>query len=255
MNQTKVSARVADPTSNQITINESLRRKYRAVETMAKKIAHETNNYYGIIQGYISLIELQLKDEKKLLEMLDPMKEALRSGINLNKRLASFYRTTDVMGADTDLVAALTDVCATFSRDQEFVIELLAEDMLQPLYLDEPSLRHLAGDLCLLAKATGTEPARLELASRQLDEAAIASMVLAGSPGNYVRLQTSISLTDYPQEEETEFLNPFVFDTGEPSGLGLALLYGTLKNHGGNLDVTLDGDSLTLALYFPAKRT
>ncbi len=132
---------------------------------------------------------------------------------------------------------------------------MVADEALPPVYLEETSLRQLAGDLCLLAKATGTKPASLELAPRQLDEAAIASMVLPGRPGDYVRLQTSISLADYPQQEETEFLNPFVFDTGEPSGLGLAPLYGTLKNHGGNLDVTLDGDGLTLALYFPAQRT
>ncbi len=242
------------PTNNRITINESLRRKYHAVETMAQNIAHDTNNYYGIIQGYISLIEVQKKDDEKLGEMLHPMKEALRSGIALNKRLATFYRTTDVMGAETDLVAALKDVCTTFSREQGFVVEVLAEEALPSVYLDEPSLRHLAGDLCLLAKVTGTVPARLELAPRQLDEEAIASMVLSGRPGDYVRLQTRIFLANYPQQEETEFLNPFAFDTGEPNGLGLAPLYGTLRNHGGNLDVTLDGDNLTLALYFPAQR-
>ena len=241
--------------SHRLTINESLRRKFRAVETMAQKIAHETNNYYGILQGYISLIEVQLKDDEKLGEMLNPMKEALRSGITLNKRLATFYSSADVMGAEMDLAAALTDVCATFSREQEFVVAVLAEEALPSVYLDEPSLRHLAGDLCLLAKVTGTVPARLELAPRQLDEEAIASMVLPGRPGDYVRLQTRIFLADYPQQEETEFLNPFAFDTGEPNGLGLAPLYGTLRNHGGNLDVTLDGDSLTLALYFPVQRT
>lgn len=49
-------------------------------------------------------------------------------------------------------------------------------------------------------------------------------------------------------------MNPFAFDTGEPISLGLALIYGILRNHEGNLEVSVDHAQLALRLYFPLQR-
>ncbi len=236
---------------NQVTLNESIRRKVHALQTMAQKIGHDTNNYYGILQGYISMLEMKLEDDKNLRKFLPPMKEALQSGIDLNKRLAEFYRPGQVMITDVDLAAAAREVCATFARDREFTMEVIVSGELKPVPLNEAAIRSLVGDLCLLAKETGTSPAQMELAPAELEEEAIAAMVLESRPGPYLRLRITISLADYPQEEETEFLNPFALEQDYSSGLGLALLHNTLQNHGGNLDVASQNKYITLNLYFP----
>ncbi len=239
---------------NQVTLNESIRHKVHALQTMARKIIHDTNNYYGILQGYLSLLEMESADDEKLRKFLPPMKEALRSGIDLNKRLAEFYRPSQEMVTEVDLASVTREVCAAFAQEHDFAVEVIISGKPKPILLNEPAIRALVGNLCSLARKTGTSPARLELVPAGLEEAAITAMVLQSQPGPYLCLRTTISLADYHQEEDTEFLNPFAFEPDDSSGLGLALLYNTLQNHGGNLDITSRDKCLTLNLYLPSSQ-
>lgn len=218
---------------------------------MARKVVHDTNNYYGILQGYLSILEMKSGDDEHLRKLLPPMKEALQSGIDLNKRLAEFYRPSQEMITEIDLAVVAREVCTSFAREHDFPMGVTVSGDLKPVPLNEPAIRSLIGDLCLLAKVTGTSPGQMELAPAELEEEAIAAMVLENRPGPYLRLRITISLADYPQEEETEFLNPFALEQDYSSGLGLALLYNTLQNHGGNLDVASQDKYITLSLYFP----
>jgi len=234
-----------------ITLNESIRRKVHALQTMTQKIVHDTNNYYGILQGYLSLLDANLPDDENLRKFLPPMEEALQSGIGLNRRLAGFHRVGQVMLAEVDLRAVANEVCAAFARAHDFAVEVTITGDPEPIPLEEPAIRSLVNSLCLLARKSNTTPARLELSPVELDEALLAAMVLESRPGSYVRLLMTISLAELPQEEETEFLNPFALDRDSSKDLGLALLFNTLRNHGGNLDVTAHDKLITLAIYFP----
>ena len=239
---------------NQVTLNESIRRKVHALQSMARKIVHDTNNYYGILQGYLSLLEMKSADDENLRKFLPPMKEALQAGIDLNKRLAEFYRPVQEMVTKVDLASVAREVCASFSQEHDFAVGVAVAGEPKPILLNEPAIRALVGNLCSLAQKSGTSPASFELSPAGLEEAAIAAMVLESRPGPYLRLRTTISLANYPQEEETEFLNPFAFEPDDSSGLGLALLYNTLQNHGGNLDITSSDKRLTLNIYLPSSQ-
>ncbi len=237
---------------NQVTLNESIRRKIHALQTMARKIVHDTNNYYGILQGYLSLLKMKSADDENLRKFLPPMMEALQSGIDLNKRLAEFYRPSLEMVIEVDLASVTREVCAIFAQEHDFPVEVIVSGKPKPIHLNEPAIRALVGDLCLLAMKSGTSPAKVELAPVELDEAAIAAMVLDCQLGPYLCLRTTISLADYPQEEDTEFFNPFALEQDYHSGLGLALLCNILRNHGGNLDIASRDRHLTLNIYFPS---
>lgn len=240
-------------TDTSITLNESIRRKVHALQTMVQKIVHDTNNYYGILQGYLSLLGANLADDENLRKFLSPMEEALRTGIALNKRLAEYYRASQVMLVDVDLAAVVGEACSAFAREHDFAVDLSVASDLEPLLLEETAVRSLVANLCLLAKETKTSPACLELAPIELEEKDIAAMVLDSQPGPYVRLQTTVSLAGYSQEEETEFLNPFAISIDHAKDLGLALLFSTLLNNGGNLDVAIQDQCITLAIYFPRR--
>ncbi|UCH62372.1 MAG: hypothetical protein JSU77_11290 [Fidelibacterota bacterium] len=240
--------------NDQITLNESIRYKVHALQILARKIIHDTNNYYGILQGYLSLLEMQLSDDEDLRKFLPPMNQALRSCVELNKRLAESYRPSQVMVTEVDLASITREVCATFSQEHDFAIEVIVSGKPEPILLNEPAIRALVGDLCSLARKTGTSPAKLELAPAGLEEAAITAMVLQSQPGHYLRLRTTISLADYGQEEDIVFFDPFAFEPDDSLGLMLALLYNTLQNHGGNLDITNHDKRLTLNIYLPGSQ-
>lgn len=237
--------------NNQITLNESIFRKINALQTIARSIVHKTNNYYGIIQGYLSMLEIKPTSNENVRKFLPPMKEALQSGIALNKRLAEFYRPSQEITAKVDLAAVVREVCTAFTQKENFALKVVVSGDFEDIPLNETTIKSLIGDLCHLAKITGTSPAQIELAPVDLEAETTTTLVMESQPGPYVRLRTALSLADYPQKEETEFLNPFANEYEYSSELGLALLWIALQNHGGNLDVTARDEHIIIDLYFP----
>ena len=244
-------ARSAASNRTSISLNESISRKVHALQTLMRKLVHDTNNYYGIIQGYVSLLEARPGDEAAARKYLPPIKEALQEGIALNRRLAAFYRSDPGVMTETDPADTVREVCATYAGEHGFSMEVKVRGDLEPVMLNGPSLRSLVANLCFLVEKTRTIPAVLELETVQLDAKQIGGMALDSPPGGYLRLQTSVSLAEYSQEEETELLNPFALDPVDPKDMGLSLIYSSVLSHGGNLDVTLRDKLLTLALYYP----
>lgn len=179
------------------------------------------------------------------------MKEALASGIALNRLLSSYFRSTEVLVALVDLTRLLQEECDEFSKNHDFPIRVTVEGQINPLLLEEPIVRSTVHHLCLLAQKTQTPNANFELALEELDDDLLRNMVLASPKGRYVSLRLKVMLADYQQIEDTEFLNPFVISVDPKNDLGLAKMFRMIQNHGGNLDVTVHDQYLTLTLYFP----
>ncbi|MCH7497524.1 MAG: thioredoxin fold domain-containing protein [Candidatus Marinimicrobia bacterium] len=119
----------------------------------------------------------------------------------------------------------------------------------------EPRVREFLKEIAPTEADQAVEDAASMLATRHWAEAEERyRVVLDSQPGSYACVQATISLSDYDQPEATAFMNPFAFDTGEPMSLGLASIYGILRNHEGNLDVSVDHAQLALRLYFPLQR-
>lgn len=242
---------MAQPESS-ITLNESVRRKVHALQSLARKIAHDTNNYYSVLQGYISLIEMRGTSDQELQKFLPPMKDALDSGIALNRVLATYYRPAQVMVVPVDLAQLAREECENFEKTYKFTVTANVGGRLEPVSLEEPAVRSVVRNLCLLAQVTKTPKARLELSSAELDDDTIKGMVLESRSGTYICMRLTVTLVDYPQQEETEFLNPFVLSLDQKQDPGPAMIFQVMQNHGGNLDITSQDQKLTMSLYFPS---
>lgn len=237
-----------------VSLNQALRRKDHALRQLIRKIVHDSNNYYGVFQGYISLLEMSSLDKDVLGKYLPPMKDALQSGIKLNTSLAAYYHVTSPMRIDRDLSALANEVCARQAAEHNFTVTVIAEEDLPPVSVEEPSVRSMLANLCLLAEETATVDASLHLDSQRLDAAQLAGMVLEGYPGDYLRLQLTIMTAKFDQEEVTDFLNPYQISPNHNADLGLGMLLPVLRNHGGNLDLSSSDEQLTLAIYFPLRQ-
>ncbi len=242
---------MAQPDSS-ITLNESIRRKVQAVQALARKIAHDTNNFYSVLQGYISLMEMRPASDQEFQKFLPPMKDAIDSGVALNRVLATYFRPAQVMVAPVDLALLAREECENFKQTYKFTVQAIVEGPLEPVSLEEPAVRSMVRNLCLLAQATKTPKARLELSTAELDDDSIKGMVLESRSGSYICMRLTVTLADYPQQEETEFLNPFVLSLDPKKDPGPAMIYQVMQNHGGNLDITSQDPKLTVALYFPS---
>ncbi len=238
----------------EVSLNQALRRKDHALRQLIQKVVHDSNNYYGVFQGYISLMEMSSLDKEVLGKYLPPMKDALQCGIKLNTCLAAYYRVALPMRIEMDLSALANEVCAQQAAEHNFTVTVTAQEDLPPVLVEEPAVRSLLANLCLLAEETATVAASWRLDSRRLDAAQLAGMVLDSQPGDYLRLQLTIMTTNFDQEEVTEFLNPYKISLDRNTDLGLGMLLPVLRNHGGNLDLALKGEQLILAIYFPVRR-
>ncbi len=239
--------------ATEVSLNQALRRKDHALRQLIRKVVHDSNNFYGVLHGYISLFEMSSLDKDALEKYLPPMKDALQAGIKLNTSLAAYYRVVSPMRIDRDLSALANEVCTRQATEHNFTVAVTAEEDLPPVSVEEPSVRAMLANLCLLAEETATVDAGLQLDSRRLDAAQLAGMVLDGQPGDYLRLQLTITTAKFDQEDVTEFLNPYQISPDRNADLGLGLLLPVLRNHGGNLDLSLNDKQLTLAIYFPIK--
>lgn len=234
-------------------LNLLVRHKYHALRKVLQKVVHDTNNYFGVFQGYISLLEMTMEDNPLLEKYLPPMKDALKSGIGLNTLLSKYYRVAPPMLIHVDLTALAKEVCKQHTAEHNFTVTVVAEDSFPTVPLEEPAVRRILMDLCRLAEATGTNGANMLFDSRRLEAHELAGMVLESTPGDYIRLQLTVSTDKFEQEEVTEFLNPFALSQNIETDLGLGLLVPMLRNHGGTLDLSLANERLTLALHFPVK--
>jgi hypothetical protein len=236
-----------------ITLNESIRSRFQALQGMARRIVHDANNYYGIIQGYISLIEANLAGHDMLDKYLPPMKEALQSGIDFNKRLADFYRESQPMVAMIDLPLVVQEVCETFGAEHDFAVAVRTVKAPGHVALDEPMLRILIHRLCTLVQHTRTLPALITINQVELPEKDIRAMVFESHPGMYAAVTVELSLEQNTPETVIACLDPFALNSESSKDLGLALLYNHLRNHNGNLNVIHRGDTITLTLFYPER--
>ena len=234
-------------------LNLLVRYKYHALRKLLQKVVHDTNNYFGVFQGYISLLEMTMEDNQVLEKYLPPMKDALQSGIGLNTLLSRYYRVAPPMLIQVDLTALAKEVCKQHTTEHNFTVTVVAEESLPAVPLEEPAVRQILVELCRLAQDTGTSGASMLFDSQRLEAHELAGMVLESIPGDYIRLQLTVATDKFEQEEVTEFLNPFALNQSIKADLGLGLLVPMLRNHGGTLDLSLVNERLTLALHFPAK--
>ena len=238
------------PENKRESLNRDIQRTWLALKSIAQKMVHDTNNIYGAIQGYVSLLEMSPGGNEQLEKYLPAMHDALRTGVDRNKAIAAFYRQTELMVINVDPLPTIREEVAGYASDNGYEVTVSATDDLPPLPLDEPIFRQMIVKLCFLAEQTDTETPQFDLSRVDLSEDDIDSLVMEGSAGSYMRLGLRFKAADV-NGDATRFLEPFRMSPAPNDDLGLAMVLPGVANHRGNLDLWREGDSFNLSLYFP----
>lgn len=234
-----------------VTLNRQTRQIWMALKRLTQKLVHDSNNIFGAIQGYLSLLEMSPDGNEQLQKYLVSMQEALDSGIGRNKALAGFYRQTEVMMIETDPLALAKAAADQFADAHRFEVELHAPEDIAPLRLEEPIFSNLITYLChLLLTAAAGDPV-IALSMQSLDEKQLGDFVMESPPGDYLLVQVHADASELGGA--ATFLEPFQMPISEDAALGMGELFPIISNHGGNLDLQLEQEILTLNAYFPYK--
>jgi PAS domain S-box-containing protein len=216
--------------------------KVESLGTLASGIAHDMNNVLGAIMGATSAV-LHTHPDEGLAKRLGLVLMAAERGRELVKNLNAYARK-DQDGFQALEVNPLVEQEAAILRSSTFrQIEVhctLAPD-LPPIWADAAALGNALMNLCTNALDAMAGQGRLTLATA------------LGAEG-WVEVAVSDTGSGMPPQVRARALEPFFTtkEVGKGTGLGLAMVMGTLKSHGGTVDIESEvGRGTTVRLRIP----
>ncbi len=232
--------------------------KMEAVGQLTGGIAHDFNNLLMVILGNVELIEDEVSGHETLSQALAVVQRAALRGSELTHRLLAFSRQQMLEPTDLDMNAAISGLAGMLARTLGEHIEMRTN--LKPdlwvTRVDPAQFESAIINLCVNARDAMPGGGSLTLESDNVTigvEAAKAGV----QPGDYVMVSVGDTGTGMPPEVLDRVLEPF-FTTKEPgkgTGLGLSMVYGFVKQSGGQLDISSTvGHGTTLRLLFPRSR-
>jgi PAS domain S-box-containing protein len=230
--------------------------KMEAIGTLAGGIAHDFNNILAGILGGLALVELELDDGSKGTKDIQAMKALINRGTSLTKQLLGFARLGkyDLRPLDLERVVARTSAMYGRTRTDITIRRDFAPDLLAVL-MDHSQLEQVLLNLLVNAGQAMPEGGQLGLRAENAALADEEGTLLGVPPGRYVKLLVTDTGSGMDSKTMGRIFEPF-FTTkgpGQGTGLGLASVYGTIKNHAGFIGVeSAMGKGTTFTLLLPA---
>jgi PAS domain S-box-containing protein len=230
--------------------------RMESLGTLAGGIAHDFNNLLMGIQGNVSLIYLEAEDNLSLSEKLKSIEDCVDSGARLTKQLLGFARGGKYVVKPIELNQLLQRSADMFGRTRKAItIHGHYQQDLWIVLADSSQMEQVLVNLFLNAwqAMQGKGDLYLSSANLFLDEAFVEPYEMP--PGRYVRI--GVQDTGIGMDEATmrRIFEPF-FTTHEPgrgTGLGLASVFGIVKNHNGFITVkSVPSKGSTFEVYLPA---
>ncbi|MCX5806007.1 MAG: PAS domain S-box protein [Proteobacteria bacterium] len=230
--------------------------KMEAIGTLAGGIAHDFNNLLMGIQGYASLMMLDISPDHPHYEKLKRIEEQIKNASNLTGQLLGFARGGKYVVKPVSMNELIEKTSTMFGRTKkEITIHCKYEKDIWVIEADQGQIEQVLLNLYLNAWQAMPEGGDLSIETRNIVVGENHAKPYWMAPGRYV--QTSISDTGIGMDKKMKerIFEPFFTtkELGRGTGLGLAMVYGIIKNHNGFIDVTSKpGRGTTFALYFPA---
>ena len=230
-------------------------RTLEAIERLASGVAHKFNNLLQVIQGYAELGLITLESSHSVHGNLARIKEAAQRAAALVQGLVAFSRRQAGRRRPVDMNLFLTQLGSRLQRILPSGIELhvapVAERMrvLADSASLEQVLMHLVVNACEAMPHGGTVALETHL-MRDTAEDAPAEL----APGTYVCLSVSDTGSGIDPGVVGQIFEPFFTTKDTASGLGLAVVWGVVKQHGGRVDVSSQlGRGTTFRIYLPSE--
>lgn len=231
---------IAEDVTARKLLEEQLRhaQKLEALGQLAGSVAHDFNNLLGVIIGYTELLSADLVSAGKASARLETIKKAGVRAASLTSQLLAFSRRQVLQPKVVNLNSLVTET-------QKMLQRLVGEDIEQRVELD-PALGKTKADsgqmvqvimnLAVNARDAMPNGGKLTIKTANVKfEDATSFYGVAVAPGDYVMLSVSDTGTGMGTETRERLFEPF-FTTkpaGKGTGLGLATVYGIVKQSGG----------------------
>lgn len=237
-------------------------RKMESLGRLARGIAHDFNNLLATIMLNVNYIEVMKEegviDPEELATSLDQTKVALKQAANMTEQLLGFARKGRYEERPRNVSDILHEVVGLIRRTFDRAIEITTDiDLDLAVVGDQSQLQQVFMNLCINARdamPSGGE-LKIEAHSHRLDSIPHEGGVSFLASGRHVVISVSDTGVGMDEKTRQHIFEPF-FSTkglGKGNGLGLATVYGIVKNHGGEIQVeSIQGKGTTFIVYLPA---
>jgi PAS domain S-box-containing protein len=240
-------------------LEEELRQsqKMEAVGRLAGGIAHDFNNLLAVMLGYTTLTLTRAGDAAVVARNLEQIRTAAERAANLTRQLLAFSRKQVLTPRIMDLGGVLSELSTMLAR-------LIGEDIhlvtdvgcaTGRIRADRGQMEQVIVNLAVNARDAMPRGGRLAIVLRDVAVDAVAGAEAGGlRPGRYARVEVTDNGVGMDTETLERVFEPFFStkETGKGTGLGLATVYGIVKQSGGHIVAeSAPGAGTTFRLWLP----
>jgi len=233
--------------------------KMESIGRLAGGVAHDFNNLLTAILGNIEIANHRLRRNEGIQDLLGEVRDAAMSAAGLTRQLLAFSRRQIVE-------PRLLDLNELIAHMHKMLVRLIGEDIelrtlpgpgLATVRIDPGLAEQVLVNLAVNARDAMKDGGVMivETATITLDEEYKRSHPLV-EPGAYVRLAVSDTGSGMTDEVKRHLFEPFYTTKprGEGTGLGLATIYGAIRQSNGHIEVYSEvGKGTTFKIYLPAE--
>jgi two-component system, cell cycle sensor histidine kinase and response regulator CckA len=238
-----VAIDVTEPRQLQAQLVQS--QKLEAIGLLAGGVAHDFNNILTAILGYVELLESRLQSDNDVLRDLDEIRKSGTRAADLTRQLLAFSRRQVLRPALIDLNALVQDLANMLRRliGEDVTLTMTLEKGLSSVMADRGQIEQVIMNLVVNARDALPRGGRLTIATSNaaVDAAFFRRLGIADPPAIRNMVKISVSDTGVGMDAMTRkrIFEPFFTTKGRSrgTGLGLATVYGIVKQSGGFIDV------------------
>jgi len=227
------------------------------VGRLAGGVAHDFNNMLGVIIGHTDLALARVAESDLLNDPLQKIKKAALRSADLTKQLLAFARKQTIAPKVLDLNETISGMLNMLRRliGENIDLKWIPGENLWPVRMDPIQIDRVLANLCLNARDAITSVGKVIIETKNVvfDEAYCA-LYTGFIPGEFVLFSVNDNGCGMEKETQLHLFEPF-FTTkgvGQGTGLGLASVYGIVKQNNGVRNVYSEpGEGTIFRIYLP----
>jgi len=253
-------ATIGEDVSERIRLENEVRQaqKLESVGRLAGGVAHDFNNLLTVINGYSDFLLKQLKTSDPLRSYAEQIRNAGDRAASLTKQLLAFSRKQIIEPRVLDLNATIRESTPMLQRliGEDMVLETHLFAPLGQVMADPDQIHQVIMNLVVNARDAMPDGGKLDIQTGNVDLDATSSAAMhdGAAPGRFVLM--TVTDTGHGMDEATRqrIFEPFFTtkEIGRGTGLGLATVYGIIRQSGGWIDVSSEvGIGTSFKIYLP----